>query len=384
MFGRRPRRRAVGTVRVVVVLLVVVLLVVAGALAAGLLGAPSVAGVSNHFAGVTQERTTIATELVVNNPNPVGASVGTVSVAYAVDMNDVRLATGTKSGVSVGTGNTTVPLRTDVRNQNIPAWWVSHLQNGEQSELVVHATVTSGTLNESVQAPKIREDVDTDVASSFNSTETRPVEANQPPVDDPVVYVNETSGWWGEVTEETTTVEMRFRVYNPKPYAIPVNEVAYDVDMNDVDVGEGSTDRSYVIPPGETRTVAAQLTLQNDELDDWWVSHLQRNQLTALEMQLSLVVDLSNAGGPTLTVPVDTIEHTIETDIFGNKARYPTGSASDGGSGDGSGSGDGGTPTDDGGADTPDDDATATPSPTPTDDGGIVDTPTEVLNDTDV
>jgi LEA14-like dessication related protein len=347
--------------------------VAGGAVVSGVVGAPSVVGVSNHFAGVSEERTTIATELVVNNPNPVGASLGDVSVSYAVDMNDVRLATGGKEGLAVESGNSTVALETDLLNERIPAWWVAHLQDGEQSEVVVHATVTSGTLDESVDAPKVRETVDTDIASSFNSTETRPVEADQPGIQDPVVYVNETSGWWGTVTDEQTTVEMRFEVYNPKPYAIPVQEVQYDVDMNTIDVGEGSTDRSYVVPAGGTRTVAAQLTIQNERLDDWWVSHLQRNQMTDLEMELSLVLDLSNAGGPTVPVPFDTVEHTIDTDIFGNKAQYPTGE----GNGDSDGS------TSDGDDASGGDGTTATPTATSTADDPFG-TDTEVLNDTDV
>ena len=322
--------RAVTRVGALVAALLVVVATVAAGFALGVLGTPSVVGVSNHFGAVTAETTTIETDVVVNNPNPVGGRVGDVSIAYAVDINDVRMATGRKDDITIGRGNSTVGLSTRMRNERIPAWWVTHLRNGEHSELVVHATVTSGTLGRSVEAPKIRKDIDTDIASSFNTTETRPIEADRGPlVQDPVLSVEETSGWWSDVTREETTVAMRFRVHNPKPYPIPLQAVRYDVDMNGVDVGSGGTDRSYVLPPGGTRTVAAELTLENDRLDEWWVSHLRRNQETELALGLSLVVDLSNVpgGGPTVALPVDTIEHTFETDVFGNKGTYPTGSS---------------------------------------------------------
>lgn len=358
-------------------------LVVTGALgggfAMGVVGSPSVAGVSNHFGSVSEETTTINTELSVDNPNPIGVGLDDVNVAYAVDMNDVRIATGEKDGVSVGSGNSTVPLETRMQNGKIPAWWVSHLRNGEHSDLVVHATVTSGTVNESVEAPEVEKSIDTDIASSFNSTERRPIEADKEPlVSDPVLYVEETSGWWGSVSEKKTTIQMRFEVHNPKSYAIPVQEVKYDIGMNGIDVGSGGTERSYVIQPGETKTVAAELTLNNDRLDEWWVSHLERNQVTDLTIDLSLVVDLSNApgGGPTVTVPVDTIEHQIDTDLFGNKAEYPTGqAAANGTDGDDNSAEtgtatatetDGGSGNDGSGTSTPTPIPTSTPTPTPT------------------
>ena len=129
-----------------------------GGFVTGALGAPSVADVSNHFGTVSEETTTIHTDLVVVNPNPIGFGLGDVTVAYAVDLDDVRIATGEKEGVDVAAGNSTVEMDTEMRNGKIPAWWVSHLRNGEHSELVVHATVTSGTLEESFE--DLRREID--------------------------------------------------------------------------------------------------------------------------------------------------------------------------------------------------------------------------------
>jgi LEA14-like dessication related protein len=385
MASGTPGQRGIGTVGIVFVVLLVLIAGIVAAVVVGPLGTPSVSGVSNHFSGVTVSETTVVSEVVVDNPNPVGLGTDDLTVAYAVDMNGIRMATGTKEGVSVGAGESTIDLTTGIHNGNISDWWVSHLQNGEQSGVVVHATVASGTLDRSFEAPKLRKEVTTDITSSFNTTERRPIEANQEPVvSDPVLYVEETSGWWGPVSEDETTVEMRFRVSNPKEYPISVQEVRYNVSMNDVHVGDGSTDRSYLIPPGETRTVAATLSLRNEAFDDWWVSHLQRNQVTKFAMELSMVVDLSEGGGPTVTVPLDTIEHTVETDVFGNKAQYPTGNAtSDGNDEAGTATAtdsDGATPTGeaDDGSSTASPESSPTPTPTPTDDG-VLDVSSERL-----
>lgn len=53
---------------------VLLLVVLGGAgVATGVLGAPSVTGVDNRFAGVNNTTTTIESDLQVRNPNPLGS-----------------------------------------------------------------------------------------------------------------------------------------------------------------------------------------------------------------------------------------------------------------------------------------------------------------------
>ncbi|MEF8808618.1 MAG: hypothetical protein V5A53_11170, partial [Natronomonas sp.] len=55
-----------------------------GAVAFGVLGAPSVEAVDNEFGEVTEETTVIHTDLVINNPNPVGVRLGDTQINYTV------------------------------------------------------------------------------------------------------------------------------------------------------------------------------------------------------------------------------------------------------------------------------------------------------------
>ncbi|KAB1196589.1 MULTISPECIES: LEA type 2 family protein [Haloferax] len=290
-----------------------------GAFATGVLGAPSVEGVDNQFASVNETSTVIESEVDVENPNPISANLSGVSVDYAVYMNGLGMADGDKDGVSVGTGDTAIPLQTTLANDRIPAWWVSHIQHGEHTTLTVDASVTSETLGKTFDAPEITRSIDTDLLSAFNSTETREVNANATVVSDPVLYVNETSAEWGASTQNRTALELTFVVHNPKPYPVAVSELGYDISMNDVDVGEGTTDSEYVIQPHSTKTIEATTYIENERLDEWWVSHLERNQTTDLRIDFYAKLD---AGGTTFTVPLDplTYEKTFETDIFGTKS----------------------------------------------------------------
>jgi LEA14-like dessication related protein len=233
---------------------------------------------------------------------------------------------------------------------------VSHVTAGEETTLRVDADVHFSLIGRSFGAPQVERGVETNVVGGFNSTERRPVNASLPTVSDPVLYVEETSGEWGTVNRERTEVETEFLVSNPKPYPVVVTEIGYEIRMNDVVMGDGATDREYVIPGnGGERRMNATTVMRTARFDEWWVTHLERNQRTNLAIDFYLVVDPQTPGVEPVRVPLDTLERTIETDMFGTK---PEGSATEN------------DETPDDGTSTPTDDGTSTP----TDDGdGLLD-----------
>ncbi len=354
--------------------------VAAGALfSVGVLGVPSVVGVDNAFGDVNETTTEIETDLAVHNPNPVGARLGDLSVNYTVRMNEVEMATGTKRGLGIDSGNSTVNFTTAMANERIPAWWTSHVRNGERTDVRIDVRARSGLLGRTFEAPSVERTVTTDLLSSFNSTDTREVDANQPGVEDPVLYVNRTSATWGDVTDDETAIRMEFVVYNPKATPVPITELGYNVTMNDVAVGDGRTDREYVVPPHDTRTIRITTTIDNSKLDDWWVTHLRNDQVTDLRIDFHGRVDTGVAG--TVRVPFDPLTHTetVETDIFGN-GESAGNATNDGGASEAEGGesgSDGGETTatsDDGSESGGSDDGTTTTNTntTTTDDGGIL------------
>jgi len=356
--------------RIALVGLLVLVGAVGGAFAVGILGVPSVAAVDNTFGDVTNETTEVETDLVVSNPNPIGVGLDGVSVNYTVSMNDVEMAQGGREGVSVASGNSTVPLETELRNDAIPPWWVSHVRNGERTDVGIDASVTSDLLGRTVEFSRSRE-ITTDLLGAFNSNETRPVNADSALTDDPVLYVNETRGEWGSVGEAETPIDMAFTVYNPNLEPYVVTEIGYDVTMNGVEMATGRTEEGYAIPPRSSETIEFTTALRNPRLDEWWVTHLDEgvrgHQVSQLRIDFYAVIEFP--GGEELTVPLDelTYEETIETDIFdeGEAVRDSGDTDGSGTDGDGSGTDDG---TADGGNET--DDRTADDS---SDDGGSTD-----------
>ena len=345
-----------GKLRIAVVALAVVAAAVGGAFALGVLGVPSVAAVNNSFGDVTNETTVVETDLVVSNPNPIGVGLDGVSINYTVSMNDVEMARGGREGVGVASGNSSIAFETDLDNDAIPPWWTSHVRNDERTTVAIDATVTSDLLGRSANLTRTRQ-VETDLIGAFSSEETRPVNADAPLVDDPVLYVNETRGRWGTVSEEETPIEMEFDVYNPNLEPYVVSEIGYDVTMNDVEMGSGSTESEYVIPSYGSETVELSAALRNERLDEWWETHLNESvnghQVSDLRIEFYAVVELPS--GEEITVPLDalTYEETIETDIFdegldrGEGSEAGNSTDSDGGTSDGENTTDDGSTSDD-------------------------------------
>jgi LEA14-like dessication related protein len=323
--------------RIAVVAVLALAVTVAGAYAVGILGVPSVENVENRFGDVDNSTTEIETDLTVYNPNPIGIRLGGVGVNYTVAMNGIEMATGEKNGVGIGTGNSTVSLTTLLQNDRIPEWWASHVNGGERTALTVDATVSSSTLGQSAGFSPVNRSIETDILGQFNSTEDQPVNANVPLVDDPILVIEERRASWGEATTETTPIDMEFRVFNPKQQPVVVSNIGYNITMNGIDVGSGETEEAVSIPPEAAEEVGLPTAMRTQALDEWWVSHLQNNQVT--QLTIDFYVEVSPPGsGETIRVPLDdaTYTKTIETDFFGSKA----GGSGAGAGGESSGSGD--------------------------------------------
>ncbi|GAB3689621.1 hypothetical protein GCM10028857_25180 [Salinarchaeum chitinilyticum] len=346
----------------------------------GVIGAPEVAAMQNDVGTVTNETTIIETNLTVHNPNPIGVSLGGVTADYQIRMNDVAIANGTKEGISIGTGNSTMYVETTLYNDRIPPWWASHVNNGERTTVVVDTKVSASAIGQSKTFTS-EEQIQTDILGAFASEEDRPIDGNLPIVDDPLLIVKETDAAWGSASKTETPLNMAFRVYNPniEPYAI--SELRYNVTMNDVLVAEGASEDPFVVTGGATNTLQASTAIQNQRLDEWWVSHLDESvyghQVTRFRITFTAVIELPN--GETTTVPLEELDYGewIGTDIFdeGGDVGVPPEEApddeggfvgGDGTSGDGTTDGDSGdgTNTTDGSGDDGSDDGGS--------DGGIL------------
>ncbi|WP_436923195.1 LEA type 2 family protein [Halosimplex amylolyticum] len=303
----------------------------------GIIGAPSAGLVDRGDWGeVTDERTEIVTTVWVDNPNPVGVSLGnTVTAEYDIVLNGVVLAEGTKSDVEVPKGNSTTELRTDVINDRLAAWWVRYVRADETVALDANATVNVntplGTVPHDVHRERTMLNESTPVidalSASVNETSgTYTESASASEVDDSLlgdtlgdsdtvtVGYEVERGWatWGEVSESETTVRFHMLVHNPGDVPVPAapDGLGVSIDMNDVrtfeaesgELSAGSAGADEVIAPGETEEVTYTVTMDNGQVDDWFTSHVREDagpgaEATAVSAQFQVVFENPVTGG---------------------------------------------------------------------------------------
>jgi len=324
-----PRRIGVALGGLVGVLVVLYLL--------GVIGAPAV-GLEDRgdWGEVTDERTEIVTTAWVNNPNPIGLSLGnSVTAEYDIALNDVLLAEGSKSDIRIPRGNSTTELRTDVRNDRLADWWVAYVRADETVTLDANATLRVNTLvgaSHDVRRQRTMLNESTPVVDALSAavdetsgTYTQSVSASEvgdglldeSPLagsDGVTVGYEVERGWatWGEVSESETTVVFHMRVHNPGDVPVPASPdgLGVSVDMNDVrtfeaESGELSADSvggDAVVAPGETEEVTYRVTMDNDRVDEWFTSHVRADagpgaEATAVSAQFQVVFENPATGG---------------------------------------------------------------------------------------
>lgn len=305
-------------------LLVLAVVLIGTATAVGVLGMPQVAAIETDLVGANRTTTVVESALTVTNPNPFPITLQRADVTYTVYMNGIPVGDGEEPSVSLPSGNSTVQVRTGLQNDRIVDWWRSHIRRGERTNLTVSATLRSARFDESLSRRVADRTVRTDIISAFETNDTIPVNASREFVSDPVLYVNETNARWGNVTRNRTVVHTKLRVYNPKSFAIPVTTVRYDVGMNGVAVANGSTENLTAIPAKSHRNVTARVVIDNSKLDEWWVTHVERNQTTTVRVDYAVGLDLSAYGGGNRTVSPEPINRTFHTDVFGDRGSSGT------------------------------------------------------------
>ncbi|MFB6188223.1 MAG: LEA type 2 family protein, partial [Halobacteriaceae archaeon] len=252
------------TLRIAVTVILLFGIFILGGFLLGFFGTPHPTAIQNRFGNVNQSTTEIVTNITIINPNPIGITIGGLQVNYTVYLNSITMASGQHSGISIPSGRSSIVLHTFMKNNRIPDWWVSHIQNDETTVMKVDVAFRYGLFGTRILQTPVNRTISTNILGQFNSSKTREINVDSKLVNNPVAYINQTSGQWGNVTADSTPIKVTFVVYNPKPYPLTITELGYNISMNSIDMGEGKTSQSYVIPPKSRKTIHATLTIDNN------------------------------------------------------------------------------------------------------------------------
>jgi LEA14-like dessication related protein len=270
----------------------------------GVLGVPDGALDDNQWGEVDNESIEVITTVRVDNPNPVGA---TADAEYNVTMQEVRIAEGEGKDLSIDPGENAVELRTDLYQDRLPAWWSRHLNNDEQSQLIVNATVDAAvgpfsTSRDTAVVEQIPTDIEGALDQSFSEFEGEYPEAA------PAIEIRQVDTGWGEVTENRTEIVMNATIHNPNLAPIPTPSFTGAIEFNDIRIAEWDAGEvelrdapdDATIPPRETEQRTFVVVMNNQRVPEWFASHVEQEEFTEMVVSGQLAVEVQ---GREVTIP---------------------------------------------------------------------------------
>ncbi|QLG49337.1 LEA type 2 family protein [Natrinema halophilum] len=300
-------------------LVILVAIVLIGATAAyGVLeaGRPQVESVDNEWGSVTDDRTEVETRIAIDNPRLLRLGDAAADVSYTVSMNDIEVANEHRNRMSLADDDSTVTVSTWLDNDDIPAWWASHIGRNETTTVRVNPSVGIDVAGIQLPATGLTgtRTVQTNLLEPIRTNESQRLQISGRTM----FVINETNAQWGKATANRTPIDASATVTNQLSIPVPITEIRYSVELNGIAVGQGVAAQQTVLKPDSTRPLEANATIDNSRLDDWWVTHLRNEETSNLTVEFDATIEY---GGVTRTLPLEFLsyERTFETDLFGTQ-----------------------------------------------------------------
>lgn len=201
----------------------------------------------------------------VTAPNIVSLDVGGGELNITV--NGVKLLTATIPPQKVSGGTHEFRVTGYLENEGISKWWVTHLRNGEETNVSVDGYVSIGLAGTYVHVPvhdsaRIKTHI-------FPIHEKLNRELSLGPLGS--VTIKEATITLTGINEEATNLKAVISVENDLKIPLVLGDVAYSVTLPDgTKVAEGYVKGLTTIPPGSSRELTVPVKIDNDAIPKLW------------------------------------------------------------------------------------------------------------------
>jgi len=262
----------------------VIATVVAVGSLAGWFGAPYVVSIENRWGDVSSNEMRLVTSVTIENPNPFPVTIS--SLRYRILLNNVTMAGGYDTDVTLQDGTTDLDYVTGLNMSRIPRWWSSHIARDETTRIELVYTVRAGIgpLHRSYTSRKTYDTIDTDLLSMLHLSEPRNITVSIGGQDRRLLVATDFAARWGTITDGATVINATVDLYNPHGSTVTVNTFTYYFTMNGVTVGSGSLGSSVPLPPRRITSVAVDTVIDSSDLIDWFTIHVRNNETTRYEI----------------------------------------------------------------------------------------------------
>lgn len=280
----------------------------------GVVSVPTIKNYSSRWGEITDNTTEIITSIQIDNSNPFNFNVPIAKVEYTMEMNNIEMAHGIYDDINLKKGLSTVELVSYFDNRKIPEWWVSHLKNNELTTVDIKPEIVIDLVlaDPGVKVSSKTIPIETNILANVDNLDGETVQVGLIDLD-----FNPSSVSWGTISNQTTEILLDVVITNPVNFSIQMPEVNYAINMNNITIGEGSIKNSVILEPEEDTTINMVTKIENDMLDNWFVSHLRNNEHSTIEIFMNTTVRYKN-----IDYEIDDFNiytHDFDTNILGVK-----------------------------------------------------------------
>lgn len=290
---------------------------------------PEIRGTSLEWGEVTPSTTELIATVNVYNPNPISLPIK--KVVCDVTMNDILMGSAETRDLSIKKNTeTSLKIAANIDNSKIPEFWTEHLRRNEQSEVIVDVkTVFDLIVTDFTYPFRKKTSIQTNLLGSMSKAAPIPLEEKieLPTGQEKTIFkatIESLSGERGNITSDTAELLLSATVNNQNPYPLVIPKIIHNVDINDIPMVSGESEKDYTIPPDSREDIGATALVDSSRMGEWFVSHIQRGEASTFNYQISFALDLpgevaKQLGQKKLVVPVWEGSKTFTTNIVGAK-----------------------------------------------------------------
>jgi len=284
---------------------------------------PEIRGVSHQWGQVTDDITELITTVIVYNPNsfalPIKEVTGNINAA------GIEIGNANSQDVYIGkNGEYPITILTSIDNSKIPDLWVAHVNNQEKSAIEINADIVFNLkISEFTYPYQMEQPLETDIIAMLYLDEPITIEYD---FDTPLpaeydtfrVIIKSSSGSWGKVTRDNTSINFSAVIQNDNSYPLIIPEIAYEIMMNEIIVAADEVEINTTVMQNSEETVATTISLGNNNIIGSIIKHIQNGESSTYQIEVSVIYEIPT--GDELMIPVINESGHFETDILGSKA----------------------------------------------------------------
>ncbi len=274
---------------------------------------PEVTDTSREWGAVTDATTEIESTSTIDAPDNDMTDVLTLAFSQETTINDVTVASGSRQISDLSAGSNRVQTTAAMDNAKVPTWWARHINRGERSTVRTTPTALAdvGFTKFDVTMANRSSTFETDLLAGMNGDRNEVVTIRG----EDALTVRSVQSDWGTATAQTAPIDVEATVENDLPARVEVSKVEYTVSLNDVVLADKTARDVDTLAPETTGTLSVTMELDNQQMDEWWVTHVRNDERSNLDVSVVVTVD-SRAGSATQELDSLGQSTTIETDVL--------------------------------------------------------------------